>query len=88
MARFIAVFLLVIICLHTAKASDELLQMLKSRKAARYCGPNLSEVLSVVCKGRYNTPPPVRDRERREAIQKLEKLDEFPFASRATLRSL
>lgn len=85
MARFIAVFLLVIILLHTVKSSDELLQMLKARKAARYCGPNLSEVLSLVCKGKYNTPPPIHvsDRDKRD----LENLDEFPFASRENLHS-
>ncbi|KAF5294998.1 hypothetical protein FQA39_LY13308 [Lamprigera yunnana] len=87
MARFIAVLLLVITCLNTAQTSDEFLQMLKSRKAARYCGPNLSEVLSLVCKGKYNTPPPIHDIQRREANLNGKVVDDFPFASRASLQN-
>lgn len=87
MARFISMLLLILVCLNTAEATDDLLKLLKSRKATRYCGPNLSEVLSLVCRGRYNTPPPVHDIQRRDVSETTFEEEEvdFPYASRAKL---
>lgn len=90
MARFIPMLLLVLVWLNTAEATDDLLKLLKSRKATRYCGPNLSEVLSLVCRGRYNTPPPVHDIQRRDVSENSavgEDVD-HPYASRAKLVKL
>lgn len=56
MARGFVLLFLAILCLATAAATDDMLQILKTRSATIYCGRNLSDVLSIVCKGKYNTP--------------------------------
>ncbi|KAB0800145.1 hypothetical protein PPYR_08025 [Photinus pyralis] len=90
MARFIPMLLLVLVWLNTAEATDDLLKLLQSRKATRYCGPNLSEVLSLVCRGRYNTPPPVHDIQRRDVSENSAVVEDVdhPYASRAKLVKL
>lgn len=69
MARSGIIFLLGIFCLASSIATDDFIQMLKNRRATRYCGTTLSEVLSVVCRGRYNTPPPVHGKSFGEFVQ-------------------
>ncbi|KAF2903851.1 hypothetical protein ILUMI_02324 [Ignelater luminosus] len=89
MARGFVLLFLAILCLATAAATDEMLQILKTRSATIYCGRNLSDVLSIVCKGRYNTPSQKNHDQRKRDTSDVEASNlrisntfQFPFISK------
>ncbi|KAJ3657700.1 hypothetical protein Zmor_009486 [Zophobas morio] len=77
----------VLATIHSVK-TDEMSTLNNSDSKKIYCGKNLSQTLSAVCKGNYNTLNKKSDIENRGRAVESQRGQDFPFRNRAIASSL